>query len=221
MRKFGTIIECVTAVGILSCATACSNKDLPPLGGSWYTENYITEYVIPDKFRSYSGLMTEGLIFYIDGKFSIFQGCAEFDAIAERNNDLSFNNRQSVAVWALYDGITSLSIVTVDYFDEAHPAGSDVSDIVTCKFQTYYEYIQNGYVAVEQDLEPPYFSGWPTATVYEMGLSDVNYDNSQIMDTKIIIWFTSEPEEPGVYEFRFRVDLPNTWFRETFYYEFK
>lgn len=206
---------------MICCTVACSKNEYIE-GQGWYTENYITSYLIPDKFRNYTRLWSGEVGFTIDGRFYIWNGNAEYYAIAERNNDLSYNRIQAVPVFALYDGITSLSIVTVDYFDEAHPAGSDVSDIVVCKFQTYYEYIQNGYVYVEQDLEPPYLYGEPTETVYEMGLSEVNYDNCQIMDPSyFIIWFTSEPEEAGVYEFRFRVDLPETWFRETFEYEFQ
>ncbi len=221
MRKFGKIIECVAAAGMFCCATACSNEDWPVVGG-WYTENYIVSYLIPDKFSSYSRLGTGEVFFDIDGKFTIWKGDAEFDAIAERNNDLSYDRWQGEWITALYDGVTGLSIVTVDYFDEAHPAGSDISDIVDCKYQTYYEYIQGGYEYLELNWEPPYLHNYgPVTTTYEMGLSEVNYDNCQVMDPEIIIWFTSEPEEPGVYEFRFRVDLPNTWFRETFYYEFK
>lgn len=51
----------------------------------------------------------------------------------------------SSAAGALGEYITDINIVTVDDFDENHPAGSSLNDIMEFEWVSFYEFIQSGY----------------------------------------------------------------------------
>ena len=69
-----------------------------------------------------------------------------FDALSIYYNDLSYN-RYTIdgPRTAINDSIYKIEVYTVENFDASHPAGSDISDLIECRYISYYDYIQSGY----------------------------------------------------------------------------
>ncbi len=223
MKRIGTILWCAVGVCVLICATACSESDDDRIEQGMFAKNYVFGYMIPSslEFHMIDWSSVPYTVVHINGGYA---DEAQREALREKYNDLSYNKAIAVPMFALYDGISGLSAETVDYFDEAHPAGSDVSDIVVCKYLTCYEFIQSGYVAIEKDynLYPPLYGKESEGTLqHETALSEINYNDSQLMVPEMIFEFTSEPEEPGTYEFKFHFKMPEVEINTTFEYDFQ
>lgn len=81
-----------------------------------------------------------------------------FNALAEKHNDTSYNKRityletilQDMNPCCLKDDFTTIHITSNADFDESHPAGSLLDDIVIFHSSTPYPYIQSGYTSIYQ-----------------------------------------------------------------------
>ncbi len=144
----------------------------------------------------------------------------KFKYFSEFYNDTSYTGHtypgSNDAIAYPFDKIT---MSCYSEFDAKHPAGTPLDDIVKVKFESYWNYIQNGYQ----------YPDWCKKGLqlgrcsFEYLLSEINNDNS-----KLICWpdsptitFTSSPTTPGEYTFTLELTTNGETFTTTFTHKFE
>lgn len=198
---------------------SCSDKE--EITGATYSRTFVTGYLVPQSVVA--GRVGSGVKFTFKGDV-ITSGVA-FDGLSERYNDLSYD-RYTVCGprIAVNDSLRQVNVETVEYFDALHPAGSDVSDLVECRYISYHDYVQSGYKKEEKDagqypdlMEYYEIEG---AKLLASGLSGINYANSKLVAPDFVLQFNKMPEEKGRYPFRFVFQLAEKQYEVFLEYEF-
>ena len=78
---------------------------------------------------------------------------SQFEEILKKYGDTGYWEKEkkpgyfgdSSAVGALGEYITDINIVTIDDFDENHPAGSSLNDIMEFEWTSFYDFLKSGY----------------------------------------------------------------------------
>ena len=192
-------------VALFLCSSMSGCNRYPPVSGAIFCETFITSYIFPDKIHLRYG---DGCIpFYVGGSSAVTSG-EIFDRLSQYYNDLSYNK------WvvngpnkAILGEIKSIQLETIEAFDEHHPAGSDMSDLVELQYISYYEFVQNGYQEEGSKIKEDYTDMSPYfyvdgAKIYKVKLSEVNYSDMQLISTDFVLKFLGSPKEKGVYHFK-------------------
>lgn len=129
-------------------AVNCSPGDT----GASYTEHFIQDYTIANdidkiglydmgKRSFYIGLKGENVGYKDQGEKG-----EKFHRLAEKYGDMSFNSRiVPGTIHALANELTTISIVSDAAYDDLHPAGTPLDDIVYFSGESYYSFIEAGY----------------------------------------------------------------------------
>lgn len=200
----------------------------PPVSGASFHETFITSYIFPDKIHLRYG---DGCIpFYVGG--SAVTSGEIFDRLSQYYNDLSYNkwvvNGPNTAILG---EIKSIQLETIEAFDEHHPAGSDMSDLVELQYISYYEFVQNGYQEEESKIEEDYTDMSPYfyrdgAKIYKVKLSEIDYSAMKLVATDFLLKFLSLPKfhsapiEGSVYRFRLTFQTQNNRIETLIEHEF-
>lgn len=114
-----------------------------------------------------------------------------FRRLAERNGDTSFNQwidhwradpsewPYTVYTWA--DNFQSMHVTSDADWDEAHPAGTPLDDILRITIETYAEFVRSGYQAPDISIEK------------SMLISELTPEDMEMIATYPMIRFTSAP----------------------------
>ncbi len=113
-----------------------------------------------------------------------------FRRLAEHNGDTSFNQwidhwaepgtwPYTVEAWA--DNFQSMHVTSDADWDEAHPAGTPLDDILRIKIETYAEFIRSGYQM------------YPAAREKFIFISELTPDDMKMIAPDPTIHFTSAP----------------------------
>ncbi|NLZ50618.1 MAG: hypothetical protein GX899_02780 [Rikenellaceae bacterium] len=112
-----------------------------------------------------------------------------YDDLCKKHNDLSycrevpFFNGVGGAI-ASYPDYTSVSITSNSNYDEEHPAGTPLNDIIICEYCSSYLYVLGGY-ADESLL------GTKIKPLIEVTPEDL------MLQARLVFFFTQNPDTPG------------------------
>ena len=198
---------------------SCEEEE--PISGATYNKTCITGYVVPEYFST--GKVDSGMKFALRGNV-ITSGDA-FKRLSQKYNDVSYN-RYTVhgPCQALEDGLCKMKVETIKPFDATHPVGSDISDLIECRYISFYDYVLSGYQeeekAWEQYLDLTEYCNFEGAKLMMVNLRSLNYNNTQLMGTDFVLTFKKEPEEKGVYRFILTLQTQDKEINKVFEYEF-
>ena len=205
--------------GIISVLTSCKESLDAPTDNLVFMRSFITTYVDGTmNLYSYEAgqeateIHNSYLLFTnmdVEHTYGMPPGATEEEAerfmeIAERNGDLSYNRYEPEFIFSntcCADNFKSIEIKCLNAaWDEAHPAGSSLNDIVSIHHCSYADYIHKGYPdnykwgaeqikamneLTEEDLamiDPYiefYFSSLPPAGSYEMEVTFVTTEGEK------------------------------------------
>ena len=90
-------------------------------------------------------------------------------------------------------------------FDASHPAGSDISDLIECRYISYYDYIQSGYKKEDKDvgqyIDMTEYWGIEGAKMLKDELTKINNRNTKLIAPTLVLKFKKEPENKGKFQF--------------------
>lgn len=220
MKRIVIILATLILTVAFSCFVGCVRR--APESGATFCDTFITSYIFPDKIRLRYG---DGCIpFYVGG--SAVTSGEIFDRLSQYYNDLSYNkwvlNGPTIAILG---EVKSIQLETIEAFDEHHPAGSDMSDLVELQYISYYEFVQNGYQEEGSKIEEDYtdmslYFDREGAKIYKVKLSEVNYSDMQLISTDFVLKFLGLPKEKGVYHFRLTFQVEYNAIETLVEYEF-
>lgn len=178
--------------------------------GKWepYHRYFINGYVLPHRMfyeiedDTHVGVFLEG--------YSIGEKDKQFEALAESNND-NFKHKGEIDFpprVAFAEPIHSLKVVTLMDFDSQHPAGSDISDLIQCSYESYYKYVQSGFT-----------TSWPE--IISCKATEINASNTKLMATYLWLSFLQKPLAPGIYVFDLIFTFETMEVKGRMPYEFK
>ncbi len=144
MNKVMLSLLCLLAVG---CRTTESKPGYCTFKSQWYVQAYLMLRDID--MLPYS---IEDRVVYLefDGERVSSEPNERpviFRQYAEKYNDLSWYGCQGVPIEnpALANELTRVSIVSDADYDELHPAGTPLDDIVRLSWSSFYPFVENGY----------------------------------------------------------------------------
>lgn len=131
--------------------SSCESEDL-------YLETYTQTFMKFDSFRatlSYDGrtleLSPRGMVGYysFDDKGEELK---EFKRLCEFYGDTHYNRVVNVThnkLSVMYPDLVSMDVICARDYDERHPAGSSLKDVVRLKFRSAFAYVSSGYSGSE------------------------------------------------------------------------
>lgn len=131
---------------LLFCA--CNDGHEEPITGSFFEKSFIQRYLVVEKI-SLDIVDSDGdmlkLALLSEGKH--FEKKSQtFEELSEKYNDLSYNNNLvPYTNNAIANRFVSMSMYSDADFDEKHPAGTLLNDIVSFYGESIYPYIKNNY----------------------------------------------------------------------------
>ena len=124
-----------------------------------------------------------------------------YDALCAKHNDLNYNRSTRVPGSGNYPGrfaeyyhsaywkdFVGINVVSDNDFDEAHPAGTSLNDVMGCVCRTLWPYVKGGYVHVEGETYDE-----DCCTIYLPTLTDLPEDVFCLVND-LNIFFTFVPE---------------------------
>lgn len=200
------IKKCLTVL-FISLIFSCSQQnesDKPQLGDLIKQQCYISDYLVPSKLKMVKA--RNGYVLEMTGD-SYHTWCGDDYEFAEKINylstlygDTSYDgyNRPGSHIALAYP-IDNITIHCDKNFDTKHPAGEPLDDIVKLNYQSYYNFIQNGYhpyTLNEQYLQD--------VDSYSLCFDCINADITKLVSMNYpynVITFAASPETPGEYTF--------------------
>lgn len=138
----------------------------------------------------------------------------DFERLAADNHDMDFGRviKPPLHELALTDSMAGMSVVTVEDFNAAHPAGSDVSDLVTCRFVSYEALLAHSYykdIPVDSVIDTGAYlraweTGWPRGLAVELwsgSVREVNCSNTRLTHPVYVLLFAASPATRGTHDF--------------------
>lgn len=187
-----------------------TESDVPPPDGSVYSENFVQLYILNEDIilsRYSDRYIRMEFTGEVVGNTDPAQS-ATYDRLSLRYHDRTYNRRiLANHNYALANSLSGISIICRNDFDEAHPAGAAINDLVKLCASSCREYIGNGYRMPDVgNAFPDEFDG---LTLNEsLGYVPVfreldkfePSESLELLDRVCYLYFTEIPE-PGGYTF--------------------
>jgi hypothetical protein len=131
MTKAMKVFTYIMMVGALCCLFCYSKEKEDAPTGATFNKTFVTGYLTPESIVI--SKMNSGI--KITFKGDLITSGRSFDALSIYYNDLSYN-RYTIdgPRTAINDSIYKIEVYTVENFDASHPAGSDISDLIECRY---------------------------------------------------------------------------------------
>ncbi|WP_297447529.1 hypothetical protein [uncultured Alistipes sp.] len=133
------------------------------------------------------------------------QNAAKYDSLSKAHNDLDYNRRTlTMVLECLYRRTTGIHVVSDTDYDEEHPAGTYLDDIIRIHFKSAEDYLATGYTSLKQYL------GKTTRSSSYYGASDLDLseylDEFNHIQRKLIRFsfnfrLTKAPDRTGTHRF--------------------
>lgn len=136
---------------LFSCRT-----NEPVIDGAVFSKNFIQMYVWPESLQMNDKITNGEIHFSIEGTLCGQQDNG-FCELADKYKDISFN--RPIAMFtgiALADTIESVNLTSDTDYDDMHPAGSSLDDIIKIKYKTSEPFIKSGYKKQESAISYGY-----------------------------------------------------------------
>lgn len=129
------------------------------------------------------GIALENVVCYQTPEWDRSQNTEEFLKIADRNGDGAFNDWVSVDSYVMRmvfaDNFLSVHLTSDRDWDDEHPAGTYLDDLVVWNVQTYSEFIRSGY-----KIQSALYG----LLLYDVKLSDVQPQHLEMISDEIGIY---------------------------------
>ncbi len=154
MKNTITLLCCI---GLLTCCGTVDNGDKIFLRS--YVMNYYDLRTVSLVDRSHSDRFPNNKVIvilaeyggYLEGSHNSLKSTSrDFDALCEKHGDMTFNRKirvnpaSAVPSFPAVDFL-SISVVSDADYDENHPAGTSLNDLITAEYSTAKPYIDSGY----------------------------------------------------------------------------
>ena len=184
-------------LSIVTLCVACEKSEKDGLGGFHknFVELYVDGQIMLTEFQNeWSGdahrlskKQIAGFVICIPSpKMYFFYGpdIEKFNRWAARNNDIDFNqvlaNGALPMVATFADNFSKMVVTSNADWDEEHPAGTLLDDILWAEFWSYADYIRSGYET-------------GGGNNVQMLVEDLKADDMQMIRDYVIIYFTKTP----------------------------
>lgn len=189
------ILIFISLIALCSCS---SNNDDPKYAAVGITPYLISNYLLLEKITcTQSDLYNNEVYLRYYG-----ENCGDkFSYFNKLYNDTSFNKgNYPGAHQALAYPIDKITLSCDSDYDDKHPAGTPLDDIVKLKYTSYLDFIHNDYQYPEgYKKEEGYRLG---EILFEYYLSEINNDNTKLASRAVsTITFTELPTVAGEYNF--------------------
>jgi hypothetical protein len=155
-----TKIIAIISVILLILNASCNKDDSKDQESMWYTENFVWGYVdnvqsfyISDIYFSLDNL--NNILFYAcqlrcrdNNSYAVNKESdpVRFDSLSRYYKDTSYNNLKNIGdPPCLAEPLLSISVVSDADYDDIHPAGTLLDDIVKLNALSPWKFIQSGY----------------------------------------------------------------------------
>ena len=184
-------------LSIVTLCVACEKSEKDGLGGFHknFVELYVDGQIMLTEFQNecsgdvhrLSKKQIAGFVICIPSpKMYFFYGpdIEKFNRWAARNNDIDFNqvlaNGALPMVATFADNFSKMVVTSNADWDEEHPAGTLLDDILWAEFWSYADYIRSGYET-------------GGGNNVQMLVEDLKADDMQMIRDYVIIYFTKTP----------------------------
>ena len=184
-------------LSIVTLCVACEKSEKDGLGGFHknFVELYVDGQIMLTEFQNecsgdahrLSKKQIAGFVICIPSpKMYFFYGpdIEKFNRWAARNNDIDFNqvlaNGALPMVATFADNFSKMGVTSNADWDEEHPAGTLLDDILWAEFWSYADYIRSGYET-------------GGGNNVQMLVEDLKADDMQMIRDYVIIYFTKTP----------------------------
>ena len=143
MQKIIVLLLCFLVMG-------CKNGTLD---GATFTNHFVQGYCIADHIEKIGLYRYATRAFYVTfGGELVYDGKRnsddpdKFHELAQKYGDISYNRR--VVPFrnnALANELTGISVVSDSDYDESHPAGTQLDDIIYFNGESFYSFVSSGY----------------------------------------------------------------------------
>lgn len=207
MKKCNYIFSLMTFSGL--CFSSCIQEGSTERPQTWvYSENYVmcylseadTLYLNPEDYHDGRTKYNNGIYLFISGKdCSAHHNKEQFETLSHLYGDTkfhlsSFKGRRSASVHvSLAEQLEYISVTSDKDFDENHPAGTRLDDIVFFSAGTPFPFIKSGYKDWNERTDSYFDGGY---TIIEGLLSELNPDDLVLLNTEYMyIDFPKKPKE--------------------------
>ncbi len=193
---------------------SCGSDDNVP-DGKVISPNFVQVYMIPDRIELYA--LDSPHERYISVAFSGTKYnnrqasmMVEFDKLAQKYNDLSYNEKLFPNTnLALGTDYSSVRITCDKPFDEGHPAGKSLGDVVWLCANSYKMFIESGYdtsYKFPDYVDDHWFFDRKTGLypVFKV-LDEVMVEDLTLIEPSPVLYFSETPEAPGDYLFTIEI----------------
>ena len=192
--------------------------------GVWPTPYMISNYVLTEEIVCSSSEIYSNFVslnYYGEDLLASLRATYErFSYFSKLYNDNSFNKANTPGGYsALAYPIDKITLSCDSDYDAKHPAGTPLDDIVTIEFDSYWDFIQNGY------QYPDWYTvkekDWYGSMRLEYYLSEINSDNTKLASRKVNrLLFTELPTVLGGYNFTLELTTNGKTLTTTFTHVF-
>ena len=210
-------------ITLLLCG--CKSEEENLIDGTNYSPNMIMAYTLIEEITC-EKIDNNTMYFNPKGK-RVYNYDDLFSYLCNMYNDISFNKKIVPFTYRAFAYPFDKIILSCNAdFDDNHKAGASLGDIVKIKFESLWDYINNGYEYPEEYKKyEESASGLSVYGVvpYELYLSEVNSSNSKLITPGYhnYIIFTSSPTTPGEYTFTLELTTNGETFTTTFTHKFE
>lgn len=210
----------------LAALTLCSCKkdEDPGETGVWPTPYMITNYLLIEKISCfhYENQANNAITLRYSGEdiLNVKATKEKFAYFNKMYNDTSFSGCTYPGAYsALAYPFDKVTLSCNSDYDAKHLAGDVLDDIVKLQFESYWDFLQNGYQYPEWYTEKMCGYGRVPLEYY---LSELNSNNSKLASIKeSSMIFTSLPATLGEYTFTLELTTNGETFTTTFTHKFE
>ena len=199
-------------VGLMCSCTISTSR---PPDGTVFSKNFVQTYYIPSEIEMYQGGDEEPYRNYacmeFQGERFYRKDDVKYNALAEKYNDMSYNGRVIPGInEALGVEYSAINITCDVAFDEEHPAGESLGDVVMLCATSFKKFIESGYGKNGRDNYPDELNdAWWFGNMFGMSpvfklLNEVTREDLILVEPTMYLYFTKIPA-PGEYEFTINV----------------
>ena len=146
----------------------------------------------------------------------------EFAELSKTISDTSWNGHAQMPrqYQVVNDSICSIEIISESDYDDIHKAGDNVADIVKFYCSSPYNFIQNGYMATQNDVLTQEMKDYgillgqyEQLTCFCSKIKDVQ---TKFFEPHFDLLFTQMPKQSGTYNFELKIELSQKTLKSKF-----
>ncbi|MBR4439939.1 MAG: hypothetical protein IKS00_00165 [Bacteroidales bacterium] len=185
-----------------------NNNELHEGGDKIKTNHCIESFIFCNNIKLFSD--NDNNIAVVLTGTSVEEGDVRFNLLTQKYGDTSYKGYNGAPGYhriVIADTITSVSIKCDNDFDNNHPVGSELGDIVSLHVYSLYKYIKSGYsLQFPENHDGKLYKGymWEYTTVKA---SQAKKTNTELISPDFYLSFDTTPENNGKYIFTITITM--------------